>query len=108
MVIRKDTFSVILNSPISGSNNLTYYKVMVFTAHMSLTQALNLYHILNKTPMQSFTIVVLILFGLNAWIEGIIMFFAITLNLTVLELRKPDSFDYLKPIKDVETKIDYK
>ena len=40
--------------------------------------------------------VIFVVLGINAWIEGIIVFFAISLNLTCQELQYTDSYGYFK------------
>lgn len=99
---------MVLSSPIGGANNLGYYKLMVFSAHLFLMKALSFAKMPDKASLDYFLLVVFVLLGLNAWAEGIIMFFALSLNLTCAELKHPESCAYLKASSKLQEARDFR
>lgn len=75
---------------------------MVFSAHICLVEALQISRLPHKSGGQVIWMILLILLGINAWIEGIVIALAISLNLTVQELKSPGSFGYLRPLQGPE------
>ena len=80
----------------------------MFSSQVLLTRVYEMYYWTNKTSGQIFWMVLFIILGLNAWIESLVMFFSISLNLTTRELFFTKSYPYLKAVKKMDDLVHYR
>ena len=99
---------MILNSPIGSSTNMYYYEVMMFSSQVLLTRVIEMHFWEHKTSGQIFWMIIFSILGANAWIESIVMFFSISLNLTSRELFFTKTYPYLKPVSKLENLMNYR
>ena len=80
----------------------------MFSSQVLLTRVFEMHFWENKTSIQIFWMVIFAILGINAWIESVVMFFAISLNLTSRELFFNKTFPYLKPVSKLENYMNYR
>ena len=85
-----------------------YYEVMAFSSQVLLTRFIEMHFWVNKTSGQIFWMVLFLILGINAWIESLVMFFSISLNLTTRELVFAQSHPYLSSVKKMDDLIHYR
>lgn len=92
---------MVLSSCISGSNHMLYFFFLLLSGCIFVNRSLELNQLLNKVLGHYIMIIILMIVGINCFLELIVLFFAISLNLTTREIYFNNNFPYLKSSKNL-------